>query len=147
MPQYVEGSRCQDVSGTFRTTAAERVPRSGMHYSTPTNQTTLWLQYSVSNDTAFYTCVTYYIDIFRCLLSLPIAAVLFSWIGFVILSSQCSLLIGMFVFDIMHVPTGCSRIRRGYSAHTCTPLATGLSGRSPSSVLKYLFISENACLN
>jgi len=120
MPQYVEGSGCQDVSGSFWTLAAERVPRSGMHYSTPTTQPTLWLQYHISNDTEFFTCVTCYIAIVRCLRSLPITAMPFSRIGLLILSSQCSLLIGMFVFDILQIPTWCSRIGRGTSAHTCT---------------------------
>jgi len=76
---------------------------------------------NISNDTAFFTCVTYYIAIARCLRSLPITAVPFSWIGFLILSSQCSLLISMFVFDTLQIPIWCSRIGRGTSAHTCTP--------------------------
>lgn len=43
----------------------------------------------------------------------------FSGIGFVILTSRSSLLINMFVFDILHFPSGCSQSCR-CSASTCT---------------------------
>jgi hypothetical protein len=35
-------------------------------------------------------------------------------------------LISMFAFDILQIPNGCNHISSGYSAHTCTPLATNL---------------------
>jgi hypothetical protein len=69
---------------------------------------------------------TYYMSIACCSCCLPIPAVLFSWTGFVILSSQGLLLISVFVFDILRITRGRSQICSGCSAPTLTPLAMGL---------------------
>jgi hypothetical protein len=61
---------------------------------------------------------TYYISLVSCWPFLPIATVFFLRIDFVILFSCSSLFICMFVFDVLHTPSGCNQICR-CSVSTC----------------------------
>ena len=109
------------VSGSFWTIAGAGVPVSGMHYGVVSDAPPLMLWYSNGSDITFFTCqrITY--------LSFPGCAryqlqlCVFSWTDLMILSSRCSLLINMFVFDVLQIPSECCHICRGCIALTCNP--------------------------
>jgi len=71
--------------------------------------------------------------IYHLLLVLSITTVLFSYTGFVMLSSQSSFVICMSVFGILQIPSECSQICSSCSPPTCTPLAMGLGPKQSTS--------------
>jgi len=74
--------------------------------------------------------------IYHLLLVLSIATVLFSYTGFVMLSSQSSFVVCVSVFYTLRIPSECNQICSSCSPPTCTPTAMGLGPKQSTSNIK-----------
>lgn len=99
--------------------ADKSVNRSGLHCSALT--TALAICYNTLTRMISYSVCVNVLDVCHSLIMLYANwnCAFFLWINFMILSSQNSLLISLFVYDIFLIPNG-------YNPPTCTLRATGL---------------------